>query len=150
MVDWNSVQKQRDRERARARTKVNIIGFNIDRRYKWQADGWVEPEKTYRTCPYHHCILIPKQGEKDMLQCPECGTCFLEKDTGIEEEVKGTHKKQQTKIVQGRNRKKKYFDEQGNEITDPLLIQDILQGKTVQYYHEEKSGEKDAHINVRR
>jgi hypothetical protein len=38
-------------------------------------------------------------------------------------------------------KKKKYYDKNGNLITDHTLIQDIQQGKTVISYHEEKSSE---------
>jgi len=47
-------------------------------------------------------------------------------------------------------KKRKYYDKFGNEITDQTLIQDVLQGKTVISYHEEKSGEKDKPVVVKK
>ena len=51
---------------------------------------------------------------------------------------------QQTKIITPK-KKKKYYDQSGREITDPTLFNDIMQGKTVISYHEEKSG-KERHV----
>jgi DNA-directed RNA polymerase subunit M/transcription elongation factor TFIIS len=125
--------------------KFNIIGFNFprDRRYPWQKDGWVMPEKIYRTCPIHHGILLPKKGEIGVLICLECGTEYSEKDTGIEERFKAEFgpRSNQTKIVTAKKRKKKYYDKNGNLITDPTLIQDIQRGANVISYKEEKLGE---------
>jgi hypothetical protein len=60
--------------------KANIIGFGPD----WQrqrSSRWI-PTKT---CPFHHCILIPKKKENGEyepgLWCPKCG--FLEMDVGL-------------------------------------------------------------------
>ena len=125
--------------------KFNIIGF------------WDKPQSRWtptKTCPYHHCVLIPKRDESGVyepgvLQCPECGTPYLEKDAETEEQIKGKHRKQQSRIVQPK-KKKKYYDKQGNEITDPDLIQDIKQGKTVVYYKEEKLEDKQQKYLVRR
>jgi uncharacterized C2H2 Zn-finger protein len=130
--------------------KFNLIGFNFpDKRYKWQGDGWVMPEKIYKTCPYHHCILVPKLDDKDMLQCPECGTPFLFKDTTSEEQIisKFGPSSNKTKIVQ-RRKKKKYFSDDGEEVTDPVLLAEMQKGIHVLKYHEEKSGEEGIRHHV--
>ncbi len=54
--------------------------------------GWWSKSSRYipkRICPYHHRILIPKQEngiyETGVLQCPECGTPFLEHEAPTDE-----------------------------------------------------------------
>jgi uncharacterized Zn finger protein (UPF0148 family) len=76
-----------------------------------------------------------------MLLCPQCGTSYFEKETAIQDQVKSKHDptSNQTKIISGKSQKKKYYDKQGNEITDPELIQDMIRGLTVISYREEKS-----------
>ena len=78
----------------------------------------------------------------------ECGGIGYKQDEGLADEQ--IHSKfgpssNKTKIVQPK-RKKKYYDDNGNEINDPTLIQDIKQGKTVVYYNEQKSGEDKPHV----
>lgn len=51
-----------------------------------------------------------------------------------------------SKIITAKTKKKKYYDKQGNLITNPDLIQDIKQGKTVIRYDEKKSGKESSHI----
>ena len=47
----------------------------------------------------------------------------------------------QIRIISARTKKKKYYDKQGNLITDETLIADIQRAATVYKYQEEKSGE---------
>ena len=63
--------------------------------------------------------------------------------------MKAKFTKQTTKIITAK-KKKKFFDQQGNEINDPTLINDILQGKTVIKYHEQKSGREGKRHIVRK
>lgn len=61
-----------------------------------------------------------------------------------EEGIQIKHTKQQTKIIQPK-KKKKYYDEKGNEINDAQLLKDIANGAHVISYNEQKSG-KERHI----
>ena len=49
-------------------------------------------------------------------------------------------------IICTKTKKKKYYDKQGNEITDPDLTTDIQRGDTYYEYREQKSGEEKRHI----
>jgi len=65
-----------------------------------------------------------------------CGSLtYLEKDTPSQEQIKPSHKMQQSKIIQPK-KKKRYFDQQGNVINDETLIQDAKLGKTIIRYEE--------------
>lgn len=128
--------------------KWNIIGFNFGKRYKWQDDGW-DGSTEYRHCPFHTGTrLIRKRDEPNVLQCPSCGSTYLENEAPNEEGIQVKHTKQQTKIIQPK-KKKKYYDEKGNEINDEQLLKDIANGARVIKYNEEKSGENKPHL-VRR
>jgi uncharacterized Zn finger protein (UPF0148 family) len=123
--------------------KVNIIGFNFH-----SSDRYI-PSKV---CVIHYGTpLISKKDEPGVLWCPECGTPYSEKDTATSEDIKGKFKgpNQKTNIISAK-KKRKYYDKQGNLITDPDLIQDIERGATVYSYREEKSGEENEHHLVRR
>jgi hypothetical protein len=63
--------------------------------------------------------------------------------------MKPKHTKQQTKIVQPK-KKKKYFDEKGNEINDEQLLKDIARGVKVISYNEVKSGEEHHVVRKKR
>jgi len=87
--------------------------------------------------------------ESDIFRCCECGGIgYKQDDSLIEEQIhsKFGPSSNKTKIVQ-RKKKKKYYDDNGTEIKDPTLIQDIMQGKTVVYYNEQKSREYKPHID---
>jgi hypothetical protein len=73
------------------------------------------------------------------LQCLECGTTFLEHEAPTDDEVKGKFKRQQTQIITAKSKTKKHYDQQGNLITDPDLI-DLIEGGgiTVISYREDK------------
>jgi len=58
--------------------------------------------------------------------------------------MKAKHTKQQTKIITPK-KKKKHYDDLGNEINDEVLLQDIARGAHVIRYNEEKSG-KERHV----
>jgi len=96
--------------------KFNIIGF------------WDKPQSRWRptkTCVIHYgTILVPekdKNGEYEpgVLWCPECGTPYLEKDTATEEQVKSMFgpSSNRSRIIQAK-KKRKFYDKQGNLITD--------------------------------
>jgi uncharacterized Zn finger protein (UPF0148 family) len=122
--------------------KFNIIGFNFQ-----SSDRYI-PSKT---CVIHYgTALISKLDEPGTLWCPLCGTTYLQEDTATDEAMKGKFKQQQTRIVSPRKKAKKYYDKQGNLITDETLIQDIERGATVYSYREEKSGKENEHHVVRR
>jgi hypothetical protein len=121
----------------------NIIGFNFPRKYyKWQ-EGFDYPEPVpQKTCVIHPGVLVVqmKGKDQDLLFCRECGTQYKEDDTLSEENfVPESGPTSNTIIISGKNKKKKYYDKQGNLITDPTLIQDIQQGKTVISYREDKA-----------
>ena len=122
--------------------KFNIIGFRPVPSSPWR--------------PTLHCVIHPgtrlvhMQGDEDpnIFRCCECGGIGYKQDEGLADEQ--IHSKfgpssNKTKIVQPK-RKKKYYDDNGTEINDPTLIQDIKQGKTVVYYNEQKSGEDKPHV----
>jgi len=113
--------------------KFNIIGF------------WDKPQSRWRptkTCVIHYgTILVPekdKNGEYEpgVLQCPLCGSSFLEHEASTEEGMQGKFKQQQTMIISVK-KNKRYIAEDGNEITDPDLIADMKRGTIVVSYHEE-------------
>ena len=114
-------------------TKFNLIGFNFRKSDKIE----------YKQCVIHPgSRLIQSTEDPTLLLCTECGTPYLEKDTATEEQIHSMFgpSSNKSKIVQPR-KQKKFFDQSGNEINDPDLIQDILQGKTVISYHEQTFGE---------
>jgi hypothetical protein len=122
---------------------VNIIGFNFPNSSKW--------------VPTKHCIihhgtrLVSKLDEPGVLWCTQCGMPYTEKDTAAEERFNpefGPSNK--TNIISAKNKKKKYYDKQGNEINDQTLLDDIARGATVISYHEEKSGEDSSTIDKKR
>jgi hypothetical protein len=109
--------------------------------------------------------LIPKRDETGVLVCPECGIPYSEKlcvvhlevslikrdgtlycvesdksyseeDTASEEKITGKFSGQSKAQIISAKRKKKYYDKQGNEITDETFIQDIQRGVNVYYYRE--------------
>jgi len=121
--------------------KFNLIGFNFPHSSTWR------PKKT---CPWHHVTLIPKQNDKGeyetgYLVCPQCGCTFAEheNEAPTEDTLDLKYKKTKPQIITAKRKKKKYYDKNGNLITDPTLIQDILQGKTVIAYREEKPSDDD-------
>jgi hypothetical protein len=119
--------------------KINIIGFNFN-----SLDRYI-PSKV---CVIHYGTpLISKRDEPGTLWCPLCGSRYKVEDTTTEESVKGKFKgpNQKTRIITAK-KKRKFYDKKGNIITDPTLIQDILQGATALEYHEEKSGEDKPHV----
>jgi soluble P-type ATPase len=80
-----------------------------------------------------------------ILRCVQCGTMAYKEDTATEERIKAKHTKQQTAIIAANKKKKKHFDQSGNEINDEQLLKDIARGVKVISYHEQKSG-KERHI----
>lgn len=75
------------------------------------------------------------------LMCPRCGGPYTEIEAPTEEGIKGKFSgKTEPRIISARS-KKKYYDKQGNLITDPDLIDDIQRGANVIEYHEYKQGE---------
>ena len=121
--------------------KVNIIGFNFQR-----------PFTNNKTCVIHPgTVLIPKIDQPDMLWCPFCGQSYLDKESETTENITtpfGPHSNKSAIITS--RKKKKYFDKLGNEITDPTLIQDIMQGATVISYEEDKPPATASHSSVKR
>ena|SRR4249920_2989207 len=126
-------------------TEFNLLGFG----YQWDlargGKGYVQP----KSCPIHpgH-ILIPKKDKPGILFAASCcGSEYPDPDYKDEwnptgdsqnfEQIKEKFKKQQTRIIQGKNRKKRYFDQQGNEINDEVLLADIARGAKVIFYKEE-------------
>jgi hypothetical protein len=122
----------------------NLIGFNFgnsSKRYGWQADGW-DGSTEYRHCPFHAGTrLLRKKDQPGVLQCPKCGSTYLENEAPNEEGIEVKHGKQQAKIITGK-KKKKYYDKNGNLINDEQLLKDIANGKVVISYNEQKSGEE--------
>ena len=105
--------------------KFNIIGFSNTVNYENK-----------------HCVvhpgtrLIQKLDDPDLLWCPTCGTSYSDKEAGTDEKIKSRFgPNQQTRIISPRSTKK-YYDKQGNEITDPDLIAEIQRGANVISYHE--------------
>jgi hypothetical protein len=119
--------------------RFNLIGFDFQRY------SIIPPEK-YKHCIVHPAIrLISKLDEPGVLWCPMCGTTYLEKDASTEESVKAKfNPKQQTAIITPK-KKKKYYDEKGNEINDSQVLKDIAHGAHVISYSEVKSG-KERHF----
>jgi hypothetical protein len=120
----------------------NLIGFNFgNRRYKWQDDKEWSGDPVYLHCVWHHVRLIPKKGEPDTYWCPRCGNTerpYLQKEVATEEDFEPTASPQSKTRIISPKRKKKYFDDSGNEITDPDLISLVQRGMHVIKYHEEK------------
>lgn len=102
------------------------------------SDGW-DGTIEYKHCVFHPGIrLIPKKDEPDMLWCPKCGTPYQEKDTASEEDFEPTASPQSKTRIISPKKKKRYFDDSGNEITDPDLISLVQHGMHVIKYHEQK------------
>jgi hypothetical protein len=60
-----------------------------------------------------------------------------EEDTTSEERFEAdSGPKSKTKIISPKKKKKKYYDNQGNEITDETLLRDVARGATGYRYHE--------------
>lgn len=118
--------------------KFNLIGFSFQN----------EPAKKH--CVIHPGTrLIQKEDDPDVWYCTMCGTVYLEKDTGNDENITSEYgPTQQTSIISAK-KKKKFYDKSGNEITDPELIKEIMQGANVISYHETKIG-NDKPIVTRR
>jgi hypothetical protein len=73
-----------------------------------------------------------------MLLCPQCGYSYKIEDTTTEENFEPKFdSKNKTRIITAK-KKKKYYDQQGNLITDETLIQDVARGATIYRYHEQK------------
>ena len=119
--------------------RFNIIGFNFPNSSR------ITPDK-YKHCVVHPGIrLISKLDEPGVLMCPQCGTTYEPKDTISEERFDpSATPKTQTRIITPK-KKKKYYDEKGNEVNDEQLLKDIAAGAHVISYHEQKSG-KERHI----
>ena len=110
--------------------KFNLIGFS---------DKQVTAKN--RTCIIHQgTTLIPHTEQPDLLFCPLCGTSYQPKDTAVNERFNPKFGPSNKTAIVTAKKKKKYYDKSGNEITDPTLIQDILQGVTVISYHEQIEG----------
>src|ERR671918_2999208 len=117
--------------------KFNIFGFKT-------ASEWHTTK---------HCIIHPgtrlqpkRDGKGDyepgILQCPQCGTIYSEKDTIAEERfIPKSNPRTKPQIILAKNKNKKHYDKAGNEINDETLLQDIANGSHVIYYNEVKLGE---------
>ena len=104
--------------------KFNIIGF-----------GNSNP-KEHKHCIIHPAVrLVQDLQDPDKLFCPTCGYSYLPNETAPDDVYKSRFGPQQTKIITPK-KKKKYYDQSGNLITDETLIQDIQQGAHVISYHE--------------
>ena len=115
--------------------KFNIVGFGIHGSSPWK--------------PTKHCIihvgtaLVSKLDEPGVLWCPQCGMPYKEEDTAKEERfVPESGPSNRPQIISAKNKSKKYYDKQGNEINDPDLIEEIKRGMNVISYHEEKVSEQ--------
>lgn len=123
--------------------RFNIIGFDFPNSSRIPPGHW------------KHCVvhpgsrLISKPNEPGILMCPLCGTTYEPKDTISEETFEpSATPKTQTKIIQPK-KKKKYYDQKGNEINDEQLKKDMASGTVrVISYHEQKSGKE--HHTVRK
>ena len=117
--------------------KFNIIGF----------DRSTYSYEQYRHCSVHPGVLLPVQGDTRILQCQQCGQQYPVQETVIEQNIQSniSPSNSQTKIIQAK-KKKKFFDQEDNEINDKTLLNDMARGNVrVIKYHEEKSG-KERHI----
>lgn len=104
--------------------KFNIIGFSNS------------SPKEYKHCVIHAGVrLIQALDDPDKLFCPTCGMSYLPKDTASEDQYVSRFGPQQTKIISPK-KQKKYYSQDGNEITDPDLIAEIHKGAHVISYHE--------------
>ena len=107
--------------------KFNLIGFNFS------------PKLEYKHCAIHPgSRLVQKIDDPDMLWCPTCGTSYSIKETGTDEKIKSRFGPNAKSKIISPKPKIKYYDSQGNEITDETLIQDIMRGANVIYYREDK------------
>jgi len=119
-----------------------MIGFNFPRRrFKWEDNTWNQEAliRTFKHCPIHAGVgVVPwNEGDPDKLYCKECGTEYLEQEAPNDERMKGKFKEQKTMIVTPR-KKKKFYDEQGTEVTDPELIKQLQSGMRIVSYKEDK------------
>ena len=120
MVTIDEIIRYRNKQDGRNRPRFNIIGFQ-------NYSNW----RPTKSCPIDHAILIPRRNietGEDMpgLMCPRCGCSYSENEAPSEEGIKGKFSgKTETRIITARNTKK-YYDKQGNLITDPDLIADIV------------------------
>jgi hypothetical protein len=67
--------------------KFNLIGFNFNKKYKWQ-EGYDYPEPVpQKTCVLHPGVpVVPMKGEDpELLFCCQCGTAYKKEDTASEE-----------------------------------------------------------------
>jgi hypothetical protein len=144
---WKQDEQRRNTSTS---SKFNIIGF--DSAYsKW---------KPTRTCPVHHCVLVPKKKEntsstvgdkwEEGLFCPLCGSCYKESEAGTEEHYTSLHGPHHSKIITSKKQNKKYYDKSGNKINpeDKDTLDLIAQGYNITYYHEQSPGpaKKDSKI----
>ena len=104
--------------------RFNIIGFSNTN------------PKQYKHCVIHsHIRLVQSIEDPDKLFCPSCGTSYLPKDSAPDDVYQSRFGPQQTRIITPK-KQKRYYDKQGNEITDETLIQDIQNGANVIHYRE--------------
>jgi len=109
--------------------KFNLIGFDFNK-YKYA--------ERKKCCVIHPGnILIPKIDEPDTLWCTQCGTHYLENEAANVEGIQSEYGPNSKPHIISAKKPKKYYDKQGNEITDPSLIQDIMEGRTVVSYQED-------------
>ncbi len=107
--------------------KFNLIGFNFT------------PKLEYKHCTIHTGTrLIQSDTEPDILYCAQCGTSYSVKETGTDEKIKSRFGPNSTTRIISPKPKKKYYDQNGNEITDETLLQDIARGAKVLYYREDE------------
>ena len=118
--------------------KFNIIGFS----------NTVNKENK-------HCVIHPgtrlvqKLDDPDLLWCPQCGTSYSDKEAGTDEKIKSRFgPNQQTRIVSPKPIKK-YYDQSGNLINDPDLIQEVERGAHVVSYQETLPPNSDSAFNSR-
>jgi uncharacterized Zn finger protein (UPF0148 family) len=123
ILDEYFPRKQRSIARSYTTKKFNILGFGNENILE------------YKHCPLDPGVrLIKIKGE---LRCPSCGYYYKQEEATNEQTIQPQHEKQQTAIVSSKI-KKKFYDDQGTEINDPDLIQQIQQGAHVISYHEQK------------
>src|SRR5213593_4565548 len=99
-------------------TRFNIIGF------------WPAASSPWRSSL--HCVIHPgtrlvhmEGDEPNIFRCSECGSVgYTESEAITEEKINTMFGPGSSKpaIIQAKKQKKKYFDQQGNEVTDPEII----------------------------
>ena len=112
------------------RGKFTIIGFNKETN---------DPSRYYH-CPIHQDVrLIPMSGEEGMFKCTECGLAFNPSEVFSETHITSRFSTipNNKKIVSLVKKPKKYYDKFGNELptSDPDIMNDIAQGRTIVSYH---------------